>query len=217
MVGCPQQPPGRTLGVTYQCHCRHGPAPQTTARSRALPQRIPPRRQRLGNINGILGPAGTGGPTRGHATARMNTLSRQNAGDREGHVAAWGGPDAVGRGATSGGAGAPRRSPAKRWGRVARVGRDVGDEVSGGARRGPGGGGIGPLGREPEMGEDPADHPGILNGRDQAHAPPTAHPCQRGCRRAGDGRLSLLAGRLNAARHHRSGLPCNRMPRARST
>jgi len=53
---------------------------------------------RLGNINGILGPAGTGGPTRGHATARMNTPSRQNAGDREGHVAAWGGPDAVGRG-----------------------------------------------------------------------------------------------------------------------
>ena len=78
-----------------------------------------PVHQRLGNINGILGPAGTGGPTRGHAIARMNALSRQKAGDREGHVAAWGGPDAVGRGATSGGAGAPRRSAAKRWGRVA--------------------------------------------------------------------------------------------------
>jgi hypothetical protein len=24
------------------------------------------------------------------------------------------------------------------------------------------------------MGEDPADHPGILNGREQAHPPPTA-------------------------------------------
>ena len=36
------------------------------------------------------------------------------------------------------------------------------------------GGGIGPLGREPELGEDPADHPGIRNGREQAHAPPTA-------------------------------------------
>jgi len=57
---------------------------------------------------------------------------------------------------------------------LSRVGRDVGEEVSGGARRGREGGGIGPLGREPEMGEDPADHPGILNGHDQAHAPPTA-------------------------------------------
>jgi hypothetical protein len=38
----------------------------------------------------------------------------------------------------------------------------------------PGGRGIGPLGRESELGKDPADHPGILNGRDQAHAPPTA-------------------------------------------
>jgi len=57
---------------------------------------------------------------------------------------------------------------------LSRVGRDVGEEVSGGARRGPGGGGIGTLGREPEMGEDPADHPGILNGCDQAHPPPTA-------------------------------------------
>jgi hypothetical protein len=132
------------------------------------------RLRRLGNINGILRPAGAGGPTRGHAIARMNTPSRQNAGDREGHVAAWGGPDAVGRGATSEGAAAPRRSAAKRWGRVARVGRDVGEEVSGGARRGPGGGGIGPLGREPELGKDPADRPGILNGREQAHAPPTA-------------------------------------------
>jgi hypothetical protein len=73
----------------------------------------------------------------------MNTLSRKYAGDREGHVAAWGGPDAIGRGATSGGAGAPRQSAAKRWGRVARVGRDVGEEVAGGAGRGPGGGGIG--------------------------------------------------------------------------
>ena len=45
-------------------------------------------RLRLGNIKGMLGPAGTGGPTRGHAIARMNTPSRQNAGDREGHVAA---------------------------------------------------------------------------------------------------------------------------------
>jgi hypothetical protein len=52
----------------------------------------------------------------------------------------------------------------------------------GGRRRGlrwrPGGGGIGPLGREPELGEDPADHPGILNGRDQAHVPPTARTCE---------------------------------------
>jgi hypothetical protein len=88
-------------------------------------------------------------------------------------VAAWGGPDAVGRSATSGGARTPRRSAAKRWGRVARVGREVGEEVSGGAWRAAGGGGIGTLGREPEMGEDPADHPGILNGRDQAHPPPT--------------------------------------------
>jgi hypothetical protein len=31
----------------------------------------------------------------------------------------------------------------------------------------PGGAGVGPLGREPEMREDPADHPGILNGRDE--------------------------------------------------
>ena len=88
-------------------------------------------------------------------------------------MAAWGGPDAVGRSATSGDAGAPRRNTAKRWGRVARLGRDVGEEVAGAARRGPGGVGIGTLGREPEMGEDLADHPGILNGRDQAHAPPT--------------------------------------------
>ena len=76
------------------------------------------RNRRLGNINGILGPAGTGGQTRGHATARMNTPSRKNTRDREGHVATWGGPDAVGRGTTSGGAAAPRRSAAKRWGRV---------------------------------------------------------------------------------------------------
>ena len=69
---------------------------------------------------------------------------------------------------------APGRSAAKRWGRAARVGREVGGEVSGTARRGPGGAGIGTLGREPEMGEDLANDPGILNGRDQAHAPPTA-------------------------------------------
>jgi hypothetical protein len=31
-------------------------------------------RWRLGNINGILGPAGTGGPTRGHATAPLRAL-----------------------------------------------------------------------------------------------------------------------------------------------
>lgn len=54
------------------------------------------------------------------------------------------------------------------------LGRGVGEEVSGTARRGPGGAGIGPLGREPEMGEDPANDPGILNGRDQAHAATTA-------------------------------------------
>ena len=38
----------------------------------ARPERAPPDEdatsRRLGNINGILGPAGTGGPTRGHAT-----------------------------------------------------------------------------------------------------------------------------------------------------
>ena len=49
--------------------------------------------------------------------------------------------------------------------------RDVGEEVFGTARRGPGGAGIGTLGREPEMGENPADDPRILNGRDQTHAP----------------------------------------------
>lgn len=54
------------------------------------------------------------------------------------------------------------------------LGRGVGEEVSGTARRGPGGAGIGPLGREPEMGEDPADDPGILEGGDDAHAAATA-------------------------------------------
>ncbi len=73
-----------------------------------------------------------------------------------------------------GGAAAPGRSAAQRWGRAGRLGREVGEEVSGGARRGPGGAWIGTLGREPEMGEDLADHPGILDGRDEPHAPPTA-------------------------------------------
>ena len=56
-------------------------------------------------------------------------------------------------------------------GRAARLGREVGQEVSGLSRRGPG---LRDLGRESEMGEDPADHTRILNGREQAHAPPTA-------------------------------------------
>ena len=51
-------------------------------------------------------------------------------------------------------------------------GRHVGKEVSGASRRGPGWAEEEDLGREPEMGEDPADHPGILNGRDQTHPPP---------------------------------------------
>jgi hypothetical protein len=52
-------------------------------------------------------------------------------------------------------------------GRAARLGREVGQEVSGLSRRGPG---LRDLGRESEMGEEPADHTRILNGRDQAHA-----------------------------------------------
>ena len=70
-------------------------------------------------------------------------------------------------------AAATGRSATKRWGRAAHLGRDVGEEVFGPARRGPGGAGIGTLGREPEMGEDPADDLGILDGRDQAHAAAT--------------------------------------------
>ena len=64
-----------------------------------------------------------------------------------------------------------RPSAAAGW--VARLDRDGGEEVSGGAGRRPGRAGFGPLGRKPELGKDPADHPGIFNGRDQAHAPPT--------------------------------------------
>ncbi len=56
-------------------------------------------------------------------------------------------------------------------GRAARLGREVGQEVSGLSRRGPG---LRDFGRESEMGEDPVDHTRILNGREQAHAPPTA-------------------------------------------
>ena len=82
------------------------------------------------------------------------------------------GPHGRGRGRRSNvAAAAPRRSAAKRWGRVARVGREVGQEVSRLSRREPG---LRDLGRESEMGEDPADHTRILNGRDQAHAAPTA-------------------------------------------
>ncbi len=66
------------------------------------------------------------------------------------------------------------RSAAKRWGRAARLGREVGEEGSGTARRGPGGRGIGTRGREPEVGEDPADHSGVLDRGDQAHAAATA-------------------------------------------
>jgi len=96
----------------------------------------------------------------------MDTLSRGNSGDQEGHGAPREGAEAVGRtwlrplldGARPG-AGAR--------GRAARLGREVGQEVSGLSRRGPG---LRDLGRESEMGEDPADHTRILNGREQAHA-----------------------------------------------
>ena len=93
----------------------------------------------LGNINGILGPASTGGPD----PRRCYSADKHPVKEKR-----WGPRGACGRVGWCGGAGAPRRSAAKRWGRVARVGRDVGEEVSGGARRGPGGGGIGTLGRE---------------------------------------------------------------------
>ncbi len=55
-------------------------------------------------------------------------------------------------------------------GRAARLGREVGQEVSGLSRRGPG---LRDFGRESEMGEDPVDHTRILNGREQAHAAAT--------------------------------------------
>ena len=56
------------------------------------------------------------------------------------------------------------------------LGREVGEEVSGTARRGPGGARIGTLGREPELRENPADDPGVLNGHDEPHVAATALP-----------------------------------------
>ena len=51
---------------------------------------------------------------------------------------------------------------AERWGRAARLGWDVGEEVSGGARRRPGEGRAGTLSRERQIGEDLVNDPGIL-------------------------------------------------------
>lgn len=50
------------------------------------------------------------------------------------------------------------------------LGGQVGEEVSGAGWRGPGRTGVGDLGREPQVGEDLADDPWVLNGRNQAHA-----------------------------------------------
>jgi len=59
------------------------------------------------------------------------------------------------------------------------LGWHVGEQVRAAARRRrPGRAGGGPLGWEPQVGEDPADHPRILNGRDQAHAAAAARAGQ---------------------------------------
>ena len=63
------------------------------------------------------------------------------------------------------------QSTAGRWVRAARLGWDVAEEVRVASWRWAG---ARTLGRESEMGEDPADHTRILNGRDQAHAAATA-------------------------------------------
>lgn len=50
------------------------------------------------------------------------------------------------------------------------LGEQVGEEISGTDWRGPGRTSVGDLGREPQVSEDLADDPWVLNGRDQAHA-----------------------------------------------
>src|SRR3972149_1342115 len=67
--------------------------------------------------------------------------------------------------------------PPREWGNGTGSGSTVRGRMKGLSRpkNGNGWGGARNLGRESEMGEDPADHTRILNGREQAHAAARDH------------------------------------------